>query len=213
MKKLLMVAVMAVAGTVLASTEVYDFKMNLEMPVLKSGIRNMVSCSFKGYMYMEYENDEEGPSSVWIECKNKKTDVTHRIEFTEGFYNLMGKADKKIGPRRTPTIYFEGGDVDNESHENIKKMNLCGSGTLKLYKGAGCCGFCGDTPANCIRLVAMNGKVNGTMICNCPDDIPWTHTLMAGICGLLTDDGNYMRTQEACFYGSWSAKRNEKLSE
>ena len=208
-----MVAVMAIAGTVLASTEVYDFKMSLSMPVLNAGVRGMYTCGFTGYMYMDYENDAESPSSVWIECKNKKTGVTHKIEFTEGFYNLMGKADKKLGPRRTPNLYFEGEDVDNESHEEIIKMTLCGGGTLKLFKGAGC-GFCGDTTASCVRLVSMSGKVMGVMACNCPEDSSWTHTLVAGLCGVLTDDeGKYIRTQEASFCGSWSAKRNAKLSE
>lgn len=211
MKKLIMVAALAVAGFAMASTEVYDFKMTLNVPYLDSGVRQYKSCAYTGYMYMEYTNDNESVSKVWVMCKNKKTKVDHVIDFTDGFYALMGKSNKNI-LRTVPTVYFEGEDIDNESHEEIEKITLSGNGTIKIFKGKGC-GYCGDSTADCARLQSMKGSVTGTMLCNCPDDLDWTHTILAGICGLLWDGEELDRTERAAFWGTWSAKRNAKLSE
>lgn len=152
-----------------------------------------------------------------------KTKVAHSINFTEGFYNLMGKSTSKI-ERSVPTVYLTGADDEAiaepsskyGSHETFKVINLAGFGSLESTKtvtiGCGACGEPTKMVEYCNILKKANGYVNGVMDCECPDDEDWWHTLKAGYCGILYDGEDFFPQHEASFYGSWKISFNKKLS-
>jgi hypothetical protein len=101
--------------------DTYKFSASLNIPYLKSGVRSYAKQSLNGTMYVEYENATSAVSRCYIVAKNKKTGVTHTIDFTDGFYNILGKKTK-TSPRSIPTVYFSAtNDVveGSNAHETI----------------------------------------------------------------------------------------------
>lgn len=225
MKKII-IALMCAIGSMVSfaneTTNVYNMTMSLQTPILQSGVRNKVSQSYKGYMYMVY--DEDGKlSTVWADVLSNKTKVGHVISFNEGFYHLIGKTTK-TSPRSVANMYLTGADDEVYGgiskygvHEKIKVINFGGFGTIKSSKtvviGCGACGAPEKTTEYCNILNAVSGHVNGVMDCECPEDEDWWHTVMGGLCGVWYDAAFEMeRSHEAAFTGTWKISYNKKLS-
>lgn len=220
MKKLIMIALTMLVGASFADTndvaltDTYKFKAAIKVPYLSAGVRTYKSQAFQGYMYVGYTEDGE-VASAKIELQNKKTKVKHYITVDEFMYNLMGKKSK-TSIRSVPTVFIKSDSdeveqVSAEAHELFKTISLAGTGALKYMKGSSTtlCGFCGTdtvTTAACNRLAKMSGSLVGIMDCECPEEENWSHTLLAGYCGVLSDeDGNVERSHDASFWGTWSA--------
>ena len=138
MKKLIMstvcamISMMSFADTnnVAEAVDVYEFKASIKQPILKSGVRTYTTVSLKGDLYLEYESVDEGISAAYAIVQNSKTKVMHRIDFTDGFYHLMGKSTKTT-VRSLPTVILSGSDSEcyagtgkgaQEPHEAITSM-------------------------------------------------------------------------------------------
>jgi hypothetical protein len=203
--------------------DVYTVKATLKVPYLKSGVRSYSSQTLQGYLYVEYVGVNSEFDSAYMLLTNKKTKVVHKIDVTEGFLNMIGKAsgkNEKYAPRSTPSIYFEGVDAEvngDDAHELIKAVCFAGTGSLKDYKttttGCSMCGETTKTTAYCKKLYKMSGNVTGYMDCECPDDEDgWNHTMVKTLCGFEEDDDGYVRSHNASFWGTWSAVYNQKMS-
>lgn len=237
MKKLIMSAVCAmIAMASFADTnnvaqvaevvDVYNFKATIKQPLLKSGVRTYTTVTLKGDLYLEYASVDEGVSAAYAVVQNSRTKVMHRIDFTDGFYNLMGKSTK-TSVRSIPTVIFTGADSEcnagtgrgaQEPHETITTIQIAGQGVLKRLKTKTfVCGICGGnetTTTYCNKLYKLSGKVTGIMECACPDDESWNHTLETNFCGVKRDeDGETTRSHLASFFGSWSAKYKKTITE
>ena len=77
--------------------DVYTVKATLKVPYLKSGVRSYSSQTLQGYLYVEYVGVNSEFDSAYMLLTNKKTKVVHKIDVTEGFLNMIGKASSKIG--------------------------------------------------------------------------------------------------------------------
>lgn len=193
--------------------DTYKFSASLNVPYLKGGVRSYTKQTLKGEMYVEYESDTSTVSRCYIVAQNKKTGVTHTIDFTDGFYNILGKKTKK-SYRSTPSVYFSTtNDVveGSNAHETIVEIQLAGKGALKTSSTKSTvCGVCSAesvTRTNCNILSKMQGSVTGVMDCICPEDEAWDHTVEAGSCGcLVNEDGTYVRSHLASFWGTWTAR-------
>ena len=234
MKKLIMSAVCAMismmsfadTNNVAEAVDVYEFKASIKQPILKSGVRTYTTVSLKGDLYLEYESVDDGISAAYAIVKNSKTKVMHRIDFTDGFYHLMGKSTKTT-VRSLPTVILSGSDSEcyagtgkgaQEPHEAITSIQFAGQGTLKQIKtktvNCGVCGGSSTTTAYCNKLYKLTGNVTGIMDCECPDDENWNHTLETNFCGVKNDeDGETTRSHFASFFGSWSAKYKKTVAE
>jgi len=51
------------------------------------------------------------------------------------------------------------------------------------------------------------------MVCECPDEDEWSHTLLAGKCGVFEGELADIRVSEAAIWGTWTASWNSKLSD
>lgn len=201
------------------AVDVYSFKASIKQPMLVSGVRTYKAVALNGNLYFEYETVSNSMTAAYAIVENSKTKVIHRIDFTDGFYNLMGKASK-TSVRSVPTVLLVGADTNcvagtgkgaQEPHELIKYVSLAGSGTLKKLKTTTVeCSFCGvgtATTTYCNKLATMSGNINGYMDCECPDDQNWNHTAETIFCGVKYDaNGDIVSTHDASFYGTWTAK-------
>lgn len=234
MKKLIMSAVCAMIAmasfadtNVAAKTiDVYEFKSSIKQPLLKSGVRAYSTVALKGTLYLEYETAGEGISAAYAVVQNSRTKVMHRIDFTDGFYNLIGKSTKTTA-RSVPTVIVTGTDSEcyvgtgngaQEPHETITEIQLAGQGALLPIKTRTVsCGVCGEsttTTSYCNKLYKLSGSVTGIMDCECPDDESWSHTLEANSCGVKKDeDGETTRSHFASFFGTWAAKYKRTVTE
>lgn len=228
MKKLITAAAIAVMAAFGATadtvTDVYNFKATIKQPLLKAGVRDYASVALKGYLYFEYDESTNSVGAVYAVVENSKTKVVHTIDFTDGFYNLMGKTTK-TSFRSVPTVWFDGADSNveegtgkgaQEPHETIVKVTLAGKGMLKYLKDVilGCtsCGGGSKLTTYCSKLNTMSGNIVGYMDCECPDPEPWNHTVETCACGVREEDGDIVRSHYASFFGTWSASWNKKLS-
>ncbi len=226
MKKLIMSAVCAMLAMAsfcdtnsVEAVDVYSFKASIKQPLLKSGVRTYTAVTLKGNLYVEYATTDDSMSAAYAIVQNSKTKAIHRIDFTDGFYNLMGKSNKE-SLRTVPTVFLTGADSEvtagtgkgaQEPHEKILAVTFAGTGKLKKLKTTtitcGMCGIGGKTTTYCNKLQSMSGNVTGYMDCECPEDENWNHTAETIFCGVkLDDDGNIVRSHDAAFWGSWSAK-------
>lgn len=215
MKKLLAMALCVITGVVMASTDVYDFKLAGKVPYLSKGIRTYKTQTMTGKLYLTW-GDDGLLTEAYAEVQNKSTKVKHTIDFTKSMYNLMGKASKKIS-KTVPTFILES-DSDtiectvSEAHETIKYIMLAGTGSLTFVKGSGC-GYCGDATNDCNKIGKLSGNFTGIMDCECPEESDWNHTLQAQQCGIYVDeDGNTVRSHDAAYWGSWTATYNKKAT-
>lgn len=204
--------------------DVYDMKASLKVPYLSKGVRSYSSQTLQGYLYVEYADASNTLTSAYMVLVNKKTKVKHEIDVTESFLNMIGKTTGKFGsdkyaPRSTPTVYLAGADTDvdgDDAHEFITAVQFAGTGSTKDYKttttGCSMCGEAVKTTNYCKKLYKMNGSVTGHMDCECPDEEDWSHTLVKSLCGFEKDEDGYVRSHFASFWGTWSAKYNQKLS-
>ena len=206
-----------VTNAVASVKDVYTFEAKLNIPYLMNGVRNYSKQTLKGDMYVEYATSTSGITKCYVVAQNKKTGVTHEIDFSEGFYNLLGK-QTKTAVKSVPTVYFAGTNCvvkGENAHEKIVAIQLAGTGKLAKSKTTTVeCGVCSADRVSteyCNVLKSMNGSVTGVMDCECPEGDPWDHTLEAGPCGPLTIDGAYVRTHFASFWGTFKAtpKKNK----
>ena len=185
--------------------------------MLKSGVRTYQSATLKGTLYIEYASPTSMISRGYVVAKNSKTGVEHNIDLTDCLYNMLGKKTKQIY-RSVPAVYFIGtNDVvyGQNAHETITFITMAGNGKLvnNKTKTTTCnvCSINSTTTANCSKIKQLSGNLNGIMDCICPEDEAWDHTLFASACGLFIDEnGEYVRSHEAPFWGSWSAKQKKK---
>lgn len=206
--------------------DVYNMSLQLKWPYLNKGVRTYKTSTFKGYLVCEYAEVGGKLDSAFMTIKNPNTGALHTINFEEANYWLMGKANKYIG-RTEPSVYFDGADEDSpiptkniELHELISKLTFAGGGscaaktTKTVVTG---CSACGEPTSKtltstCVKMTKMSGFVTGKMMCECPEDENWNHTCIAGSCGLLVEDGDYVRSSEASIAGKFSASYNSKAS-
>lgn len=206
-------------------TNVYNLSMSLATPTLYAGVRDKLGQVYKGYLYMEYEDNEL--IGAFATVTSSKTKVEHFIEFDlgESFYHLMGKTTKQAD-RSVPSLFLTGADTEAigysakyEQHETIKKITLSGFGKLKTHKtaavGCGACGFGGSAAKYCNLLWSASGTVTGWMDCECPDDQEWWHTVRTVLCGVYYDAATQEveRKHEGAFRGTWKITYNKKLSD
>lgn len=222
MKKLIMSAICAMlAAASFGDTngaevvDVYSFKATIKQPMLKNGVRTYSSATLKGDLYIEYATPTSAISRSYIVAKNSKTGVEHNIEFTDCLYNMLGKSSKQIN-RTVPAVYFVGTNdvvVGENAHETIRFMTVAGSGKLvKSKTKTTTCNVCAPdavTTETCSKIKSLSGNLNGIMDCVCPEDETWDHTLIACACGLYVDINGYVRSHEAPFWGSWTAKQKK----
>lgn len=217
MKKLLMAALLCAASIMAYGyqpepevVDTYSFTMSAKMPFVSKGVRTYASQSLKGTMVVEYADAEVGPSKVYIDVKNSKTKVEHRIWIDEGILNMMGKTTSKAY-RSVPTVCWTGFDTNivgttQSAHEKFISLMFAGNGALKYIKGTGC-DFCGDGVPSCNKVKSLSGYFTGIVDCQCPDNESWDHTIEANACGIQTyQTGEAVRTHDAAVWGSWSAK-------
>jgi len=107
MKKLIGLLCVLLCGTVMA-TDVYDFRASIKVPTLKAGVRNYVSTTFKGYMYVDYNENGEVTDAV-IQIKNGSSKAVHTLVLDEYSYGILGKANKNT-VRTVPEIYLNSVD-------------------------------------------------------------------------------------------------------
>ena len=177
MKKLIMstvcamISMMSFADTnnVAEAVDVYEFKASIKQPILKSGVRTYTTVSLKGDLYLEYESVDEGISAAYAIVQNSKTKVMHRIDFTDGFYHLMGKSTKTT-VRSLPTVILSGSDSEcyagtgkgaQEPHEAITFSLLVKEHSSRLRQRQSTVEYVvkvqqlQHTATSCISLLAM----------------------------------------------------------
>lgn len=239
MKKILMAAAIALTMCASAVTQVYNYTSSVKVPYLNNGVRTYASRTLKGTLTVSFDEDGVLTNST-LNVQNKTSKVWHKFDFTQAFYNLMGKRNKQVS-HATPTVAFaydmSTGDDQvemgcekgaQEPHEKIVSLDLAGTGTLKytktVIKGCGTCGLPTTQTEYCSILQKMCGNLVGVMDCECPDEDSWMHTVEGTACGprkfvdgvdneddLTIDDE--VRTHYASIWGTWSATYSNTIND
>lgn len=212
--------------------DVYDIKFSIKYPFLSNGIRTFKTSTFAGEMVIEYSDASNSISKAYMYLKNGTTAAIHMVDCTESAYWLIGKAKNNVIARTVPAVYFEGTECEGYpleinpkygAHEAFAKLTFAGDGSLAYTKSTvtvagGGCGACGvpaapiTSTSYCAKLSKMSGFVTGKMNCLCPEDIDWTHTFVAGACGIVDGEISEIRSHTASMAGKFSAVYNKKLS-
>ena len=235
MKKLMIIAVMALTGvicnadTTTNAVDVYDVTASIRTPVIKLAAatrtasayvyRDLETRKLKGYLtltWVKEDGDDYETVIPALTLKDTKTgvDVDYAIVDSEVNefgalpfdFSIYGKSMNKAGAT------FVGVDESVTSEvSGYKFLEFVGFGSTLSYKTTvPVCAPCGITTATsgrCTRISKLSGKVTGMYSCGCGVDSP---SKSAQSCAYIPgEDG---ATPLMGCDGTWTAKYNKKLS-
>ena len=188
MKKLIMALALTASISLMATTEVYQFKSTIKYPTtqgsVKSGYyRAYVSTSMNGTLTIDTENSENNILEVQIKKSGEKFTMAVSDEILAVIYGK--KLDK-------PAALFTASVSDDDKALTIA---CAGIGSTKT-KTTGC-GPCGETET-CTRVTKLSGNLVGSYDCGCDNGHFY---VIDDDCGLI-DEGT--STSVAPIYGTWS---------
>lgn len=227
MKKLMIIAALAAAGTVFADTtavtnalDVYDFKASVQTPVTKydkkTGVYKVYETrKLQGYFTVTWVTEYEGGIEVrsygipgvtlWNSSDKSKAVVPFDVVPMGGDFSLMGKK------MNVSSVCFTivDRDVGPES-AGFKSLAFAGKGGVKDYKVATVvckpCGITDTAKVVCRKVYSLSGNAVGLYSCGCGAESP---SCEVAECGYDEDEATPIN---GC-WGTWSAKYNAKLSE
>lgn len=188
MKKLIMALALTASISLMATTEVYQFKSTIKYPTIQGNVRNgyyrnYVSTSMNGTLTIDTEDSENNILEVQIKKSGEKFTMAVSDEILAVLYGK--KIDKSAALFTAST-----NDVD-------KSLTIvcAGIGSTKTKKTG--CGPCGETET-CTRVTKLSGNLVGSYDCGCDNGHFFEIT---DDCAMLDLESS---TSIAPIYGTWS---------